>query len=66
MVMLEIISELQLYKNVGGRSVLYNLYTQFLEAPKPTPSIPSYNTRENAIKQLLHHHDTSSCAGVYY
>ena len=34
-------------------------YTPLLEAPKPTLSIPHYNTQVNTIKQLLYYQETS-------
>ena len=37
----------------GSRLLLGRQYTPLLEDPKPTPSIPCYNTQVNAIKQLL-------------
>jgi len=39
----------------GSRPPLGLQYTPFLEAPRPVPSIPCYNTQANAIKHLLHY-----------
>ena len=43
----------------GSRSLLGCQYiTPLLEAPKPAPSIPGYNTQVNAINQLLYYQET--------
>ena len=46
--------------------ILGHQYTSFLEAPRPAALISCYKTLENAIKQLLHFQDVSSCAWVHY
>jgi len=41
-----------------GHSPFIHQYAPLLETPKPTPSIPCYNTQANAIKQLLYYQET--------
>ena len=57
----EKVARLHLYSihiSNGSHPFLGYQYTPLLEAPKPTPSIPCYNTQVNAIKQLLCHRET--------
>jgi len=44
-----------------GHAPLGRQYAPLLEAPKPAPSIPCYNTQVNTctIKQLLYYQETS-------
>jgi len=46
--------------------LLGHQYAPLLEAPKPAPSIPCYNTQVNAIKQLLYYQETLHCVGAHY
>ena len=58
----EKVARLLLYSiRISNRShpLLGCQYTQLLEAPKPTLSIPYYNTQVNTIKQLLYYQKTS-------
>ena len=43
----------------GSRPLLGHQFTPLLEALKPIPSIPCYNTELNTIKQLLYYQETS-------